>query len=279
MRLVGLYGHPVGHSLSPLMHNFAFNKLGLSFHYQSFDIKPEQLQNAVLAIRALDMTGVNVTIPYKESVIPYLDALDESAKLIGAVNTIVNENGILKGYNTDGLGYVKSLEQELQIRVADKRVAIIGSGGAARGIVYALIVNGSTDITILGRNAAKAQKIANDLINIGNIKTSQLNEENDLKDFDIVVNTTPIGMHPNTEHTPIAASLLHSEQIISDIVYNPLNTKLLLEAQKVGCRIHRGLGMFIHQGALAFEKWTGQEPPTKEMYQLVHSHLQNKSSQ
>jgi shikimate dehydrogenase len=268
MKLIGLFGHPVEHSLSPAMHNYAFEQLGLQYKYFAFDVEPHRIAQAIDAIRALNIVGVNVTIPFKEIVVPYLDKIDESASNIKAVNTIVNNNGYLIGYNTDGEGYVTSLELEMDINVNEMDITVIGAGGAARGIIYSLLSKGCKSVTIINRNISKARIIADDFRNIGNISIS-CDEVSTIHNTDIIINTTPVGMFPNVNDLPINASHISSKQIVSDIVYNPYETQLLKEARQKGAKIHSGLGMFVHQGSIAFKKWTGHNPPIDEMYQYI----------
>jgi len=268
MNLIGLFGHPVGHSLSPAMHNYAFEQLGLQYKYFAFDVEPHRIGQAIDAIRALNIVGVNVTIPFKEIVIPYLDIIDESACDIKAVNTIVNNNGCLTGYNTDGEGYVTSLELEMDINVNKMDITVIGAGGAARGIIYSLLNKNCKSVTIINRNISKARIIAEDFRDIGNISISY-DEVATLQNTDIIINTTPVGMFPNVIDLPINPSHIHSKHIVSDIVYNPYETQLLKEARRKGAKIHNGLGMFVHQGSIAFKKWTGYNPPIDEMYQYI----------
>ena len=273
MKLIGLFGHPVSHSLSPLMHNFAFEKIGLQYTYIAFDIAAEEVGNAVNSIRALNMAGCNVTIPYKQAVLPYLDEIDETAQEMGAVNTIVNHGGCLKGYNTDGAGYVMSLERETRMSAQGKEIAVIGAGGAARGIIYELLKKSPAHVTVINRNLDNARKLADSLMPFGEIQVVTDSQAIALQTADIVINTTPVGMHPNVTDMPIIGDIFRSDQIVSDIIYNPLETMFLRTARQRGARTHSGLGMFVYQGALAFELWTGVKPPVEEMYRLIEQRL------
>jgi shikimate dehydrogenase len=278
--LTGLFGHPVGHSLSPLMHNRAFAECGLNFRYAAFDIDPGQVREAVLAIRALGLRGVNVTIPHKVAVMQYLDEIDEEAAAIGAVNTIVNEGGKLIGYNTDGRGYVRSLIEEMDIELAQQSAVLLGAGGAARGVGVALISAGLSSLVIVNRTIEKAEQLAEQLrtINPGAHVTALPMERltNTLADSTLLVQTTSIGMHPNTEASPVAAEALHEGLVVSDLIYNPLETRLLLDAKDKGARIHHGVGMFIYQGALSFEYWTGRPAPVDAMRKTVLEALRDR---
>ncbi|WP_027417707.1 shikimate dehydrogenase [Aneurinibacillus terranovensis] len=274
----GLFGHPVGHSLSPLMHNRAFEVLGLNYRYGAFDIHSSQLESAVAGIRSLGLRGVNVTVPYKVDVIPYLDEIDEEARLIGAVNTIVNENGRLIGYNTDGRGYVRSLIEECGLQLEQESVLLLGAGGAARGVAVALLRTGVKRLTIANRTVKKAEQLALDLSRVSEqatgIRAISMEEvAGAITKSTILVQTTSIGMHPNIEESPIPSSLLHPDLLVSDLIYNPLKTKLQRDAEAMGTRTHSGVGMFIYQGALSFEYWTGREAPVEVMRDIVYKEL------
>ncbi|MGZ6503147.1 MAG: shikimate dehydrogenase, partial [Tumebacillaceae bacterium] len=241
-RLTGLFGHPVSHSKSPQMHNAAFAHLGLDFAYLAFDVAPEQVQAAVHSIRALGLRGVNVTIPHKVAVMPHLDAVSEEAQLIGAVNTIVNEAGRLIGYNTDGIGYITALQEETGFAVAGKKVLLIGAGGAARAVAGQMALSGAGQLTIAARDREKAQELADHLAAFAATNGCTFGEaEETASAYDLIVNTTPIGMHPHVEQVPFDTSRLQAEQLVSDLIYNPRETRFLQEAALRGCRTHGGL--------------------------------------
>ncbi|WP_438446179.1 shikimate dehydrogenase [Gorillibacterium sp. sgz5001074] len=273
--MYGVFGDPIGHSKSPLMLNRAFEAAGINAAYAAFHIRPGTLKDAVAGIRALGYRGVNVTIPYKVEVMEYLDEIDEGARAIGAVNTIVNENGTLKGYNTDGIGYVRSLKDETGVKLNGAKVLLLGAGGAARGIVYALAKEGAARITIANRTAEKAVELAADMSAYAateGIGTAGL-DSRQLTAADIVINTTAAGMSPKVDELPMDTELLHGGILASDLVYNPRITRFLREAEAKGARIHGGLGMFIHQGAYAFEYWTGRPAPVEAMREIVERSL------
>jgi shikimate dehydrogenase len=281
--LFGLFAHPVHHSLSPVMHNAAFAKLGLAHHYQAFDIHPEQLETAIKGIRALGIGGVNVSIPHKENVIPYLDEIDDEARVIGAVNTIVHQrDGKLKGYNTDGAGYVQSLQAETSIALPQTKALLLGAGGAAKGIAVYLLKHGCSQLTVTNRTKAKAEELALQLEKyiqqqglegrVDSIEWSKASLE--ASNYDLIVNTTPIGMWPHSDQAPISLKAINANTIVSDIVYNPLTTHFLKEATQQGARIHHGLGMFVYQGALAFEYFTEKQAPIDRMKEVVLERLQ-----
>lgn len=264
-------GDPISHSYSPLMHNTALQTCMLNGVYAAFHVIPTQLEQAIAGIRALGIGGVNVTIPHKERVMAYLDEIDEHAKVIGAVNTIVQRHGKLYGYNTDGLGYVRSLKGDMQVHIPSARIVIIGAGGAARSIVHALLLEGCREIMISNRTLARAQALADDLSIFANRKVTALSavQAVDPRAVDIVIQTTSVGMHPHAHVMPLAKEWLQPHMIVSDIVYNPLETELLKAAREAGCRTHNGLGMLAYQGAIAFEMWTGQPAPIESMRQKV----------
>ncbi|MGN7468557.1 shikimate dehydrogenase [Brevibacillus sp. SAFN-007a] len=273
-QLVGLFGHPVSHSQSPMMHNAAFKEAGLGFAYAAFDVEPEVLEDAVAGIRALGLRGINVTIPHKVAIMPMLDEIDPLAKRIGAVNTVVCQEGRLIGYNTDGMGYVRSLVEETGIVLDKQIVTMMGAGGAARAVAFTLAEQGVKEIRIINRSRERAAVLAE---HVGALVPTKIVEQGEGKDAiadsSLLINTTSIGMLPNVQDTPVPADWLHSGLIVSDLIYNPLETRLLREAQAVGATVHSGVGMFVNQGALAFELWTGTEAPTDIMREVVLQQL------
>lgn len=273
-QLVGLFGHPVSHSQSPMMHNTAFSETGLGFAYAAFDVEPEDLEDAVAGIRALGLKGVNVTIPHKVAIMPMLDEIDPLAKRIGAVNTVVSREGRLIGYNTDGMGYVRSLVEETGIELDKQIVTMVGAGGAARAVAFTLAEKGVKEIRIINRSRERAAVLAE---HVGTIVPTTIVEQGDgaaaIADSSLLINTTSIGMLPNVQETPVPAEWLHSGLIVSDLIYNPLETRLLKEARAIGATVHSGIGMFVNQGALAFELWTGERAPTEVMREVVLQHL------
>ncbi|MEJ2323753.1 MAG: shikimate dehydrogenase [Nitrospirota bacterium] len=264
-KLVALLGHPVGHSFSPLMHNAAFEDLGLNYRYVAFDVMPDNLGEAVAGVRALGLAGVNVTVPHKENVIQYLDEVSSEASFIGAVNTVVNENGRLKGYNTDGRGFMRSLEEE-GISAEGARVLICGAGGAARAVGYYLSEKASL-VTLFDVVREKAEALSAVLCKRGNVACVE-SLEKALPAADIVINATPIGLKEG-DPLPFDLSAVGPEKVVGDLIYR--ETPLLREAASKGCRVFNGLGMLIWQGALAFELWTGEPPPYKIMRKTLES--------
>ena len=262
--VVALIGHPVEHSFSPPMHNAAFKALKMDYIYTAFDVNPNDLENAIKGADALNIKGFNVTIPHKIEVMQYLDEIDEIAALIGAVNTIDFKN--LKGYNTDGIGAVKAISEVTKIK--DKNVVIAGAGGASRAISFYLAKYGVNSLEILNRNVERAQNLAGDVLSSGlidNVNSDSISNM-DLGDADILINTTPVGMHPNVNDTPIAsAEMMHDDLVVFDAVYNPNETGLLKEAIKAGAKPVYGIKMLLYQGAESFEIWTGKKAPVGVM--------------
>jgi shikimate dehydrogenase len=266
-KIVALLGYPVEHSLSPDMHNRAFERMGLDYCYVAFPVRPDLLRDAVAAIRALDLGGVNVTVPHKESVMPMLDLIDSEASFIGAVNTVVNRDGKLVGYNTDGRGFMRSLEEQ-NIDTGGQRVLIVGAGGAARAISYYLS-EAARELLLYDIDREKAERLAADLsINRKNVAILPALEG--LEDVDIIVNATPLGLSPD-DPLPFDVSELRPDQIVGDLIYRP--TRLQEEAAQSGCRTFDGLGMLLWQGVLASELWTGQLPPHDVMREALSEGL------
>ena len=272
--IVGLIGHPVEHSFSPPMHNAAFNELEMDYAYVAFDVNPQDLQLAIEGAKSLNIKGFNVTIPHKIEVMQFLDEIDEVASLIGAVNTIDFKN--LKGYNTDGIGAVRAIEEVSSIK--NKKVVVAGAGGASRAISFYLAKYGAESLTILNRNVEKAQSLAADVSNSGLIddvdadSISQIASH--LTDADILVDTTPIGMHPNINDEPIAfAEDMHEDLTVFDAVYNPNETVLLRQAIKAGAKPVYGIKMLLYQGAESFRIWTGRDAPVETMEKALKDTL------
>lgn len=264
-KIVGILGYPVEHSLSPAMHNAAFQYLNLDFCYVPFLVKPEGLQDAIKGIRALNIVGVNVTIPHKERVIEFLDNLSEEARFIGSVNTIKNDKGKLAGFNTDGIGFMKSLA-ERGFQITDKKVLMLGAGGAARAIGY-YICKEASELYIYNRSIERAETLKKHLYTFKQNVEIMKNINSTISSFDIIINTTPLGLKKD-DPLPINASLLNEHQIVCDLIYK--NTPLLQKASAIGCKTLNGLGMLLWQGVLAFEKWTGIQPPVDIMKKVLN---------
>lgn len=272
--IVGLIGHPVEHSFSPPMHNAAFDELGMDYAYVAFDVNPEDLSSAIEGAKSLNIKGFNVTIPHKIEVMQYLDELDEVADLIGAVNTIDFKN--MKGYNTDGIGAVRAIEEVTSIK--NKDVIVAGAGGASRAISFYLAKFGAASITILNRNVERAQSLAGDVLAsdlIGDVNADSISKiDNLLGDADILVDTTPLGMHPHIDDEPVAAAEdMHEDLVVFDAVYNPNETVLLSEAIKAGAKPVYGIKMLLYQGAESFRIWTGRDAPVSVMEKALNEFL------
>lgn len=271
--LLGVIGHPVAQSKSPQMHNAALSIQKLPYAYFAFDVRPDELPQAVEGLRALGARGWNVTIPHKVAIMPLLDEISEEAQAIGAVNTVVHQDGKLIGMNTDGAGYVQSLREETGIDIQGQRVLILGAGGAARGVAYALAKAGAEHLVIANRTLERAQRLKAFLTQLTDVEAIALQDIGDWirDDRTLIINTTSVGMYPDVDASPVEKAILPEGVIVSDLIYNPLQTQLLKEARQQGCIVHGGLGMFVHQGALAYERWTGVKPPLDVMRQAVTS--------
>jgi shikimate dehydrogenase len=275
-KLYAVIGEPIAHSMSPQMHNDLFRHYNLDAHYQPLLVKKEDLKDAVLGLKAIGVSGFNVTIPHKTEIIPFLDEVDALAMQIGAVNTVVNQNGKLVGYNTDGLGYIAGLSS-LVPEILTQNVLIIGAGGAARAIYYTLAKTGIQTLDMCNRTVQNAADlILNCPYKQSSIALSINEAENHLQHYDIIIQTTNIGMSPFLEQIPISFDRLKEGSIVSDIIYNPLETQLLKVAKEKKAVTQNGIEMFVHQGAIAFKYWTGIFPDVKRMKQNVLEQLGGK---
>lgn len=264
-KILGLFGYPVSHTLSPAMHNSASDSLGLNYTYLPFLVKPEDLKEAVQAIRALNFNGVNVTVPHKEKVIPFLDVLDKEASLIGAVNTIVNRDGNLHGYNTDGRGFIRSLE-ESGLSPEGIKALIIGAGGASRAIAFSLALSGASDIGLFDIDREKAHSLVQDIQN-EKFNSHQITEITSVKKYQLIINATPLGLKEG-DPLPLEPDLIMPGMFIYDAIYK--KTPLLQEAEKKGAQGTEGSGMLLWQGVLAFQLWTSKEPPVEVMREALY---------
>ncbi|WP_296801099.1 shikimate dehydrogenase [uncultured Methanobrevibacter sp.] len=272
--IVGLIGHPVEHSFSPPMHNAAFDALNMDYAYVAFDVNPNDLKSAIEGAESLNIKGFNVTIPHKVDVMQYLDELDEVARLIGAVNTIDFKN--LKGYNTDGIGAVKAIEEVTSIK--NKNVVVAGAGGASRAISFYIAKYGAESLTILNRNEVKAESLASDVSDsglIGEVASDSINAiGNYMESADVLIDTTPLGMHPNINDEPIVkADMMDEDLVVFDAVYNPNETVLIKEAIKANAKPVYGIKMLLYQGAESFKIWTGKTAPVDVMEKALRNTL------
>ena len=277
-KVFGVFGDPIGHSLSPAMHNAAFSDLGMDCIYHAFRVTPEKLEKAILGAEAMGFGGLNLTVPLKERAI-IIGSIrpDPLAKRIGAINTVVfGKSGEIAGYNTDGLGAKKAL-LEAAVEIKGSKIVIAGAGGAARAIAFQLASDGA-DIVIVNRTEERAIELARNISSAafpGKIRGTKLSGlKSLLTEADVLINTTTMGMCPNTDTTVATAEELHSKLIVFDIVYNPLETRLLREAKAAGAETVSGISMLVYQGAEAFKLWTGIEPPVELMKKTVLEALQ-----
>lgn len=268
-KVYALLGSPVEHSLSPTIHNAAFESLSLNCVYLAFNVAPEDLSSAFAGLKTLGVQGFNVTIPHKTAVLPLLDEMDPLARSIGAVNTVKMVGGKTVGYNTDGEGALSAL-REAGVEVKGLKVILLGAGGAARAVGFTL-AKASGELVVANRTETRAVKLAAEIshhhgVEVKGIRlnTDRLGEE--LKNAQLLINTTSVGMHPHGEASPIPSRLIHSGLTVFDIVYNPLKTKLLREAEDRGAKTVNGLGMLVHQAARSFEIWTGKKAPAAVMF-------------
>lgn len=273
-RLCAVIGDPIEHSLSPVMHNAAFKTLHLNYVYLAFQVKRGELEEAINWIRAIGIHGISVTLPHKVEIIRHLDSVDQFAKVIGAVNTIHNKAGKLIGYNTDGIGALNALKEKVP-QLKRKTIVILGAGGAARAIAFTL-ANEGVNLTILNRTGNKAKRLAKELEKFGTVsgfklETKSLREA--LTDADILINTTQVGMSPKENETLVTRNFMKPDLTVFDIVYNPLKTKLLKEAEAAGATTIDGVNMLVYQGAEAFKIWTGRNPPVEVMREAVINEL------
>ncbi len=273
--LLGLIGTPVGHSGSPAMYNYSFELLDMDYKYLAFDIKLDEVANAISAIKTFKMKGANVTMPCKGAVCEYMDELSPAARIIGACNTIVNENGKLTGHITDGQGYVRNLKEN-GVDVKGKKLTIMGAGGAATAIQVQCALDGAREISIFNKKDdffQRAEKTVEDIkkevpnciVNLYDLDdTEKLYSE--ISDSDILTNATIVGMKPYENDTNILdTNVFRKDLVVTDVVYNPIKTTMILEAEKAGCKVIGGKGMLLYQGVEAFKLFTGKDMPVKEV--------------
>jgi shikimate dehydrogenase len=276
-KFCGVIGNPVEHSLSPAIHNAAFRKLELNCVYLAWQV--EAIGDALKGLRTLgNFRGASVTIPHKVAAIPFLDHVEETARRIGAINTIVSDKGKLTGYNTDATGALRAL-REGGVELKGQSVVLIGSGGAARAIACALTAESSlTKLTVLGIDDRERTLLAKDLRaqTTSTVEDCHLDESSlrrILPDARVLIHSTPVGMSPKADASCVPAALLHPALTVMDIVYNPRETTLLKDAKHAGCKTIPGLEMFLHQAVAQFELWTNQKPPVEVMREVLESHF------
>lgn len=276
-KLCALIGNPVGHSMSPAIHNRAFTELGLDYVYVAFRV--EDVGAAMAGMRAFEsFRGMSVTIPHKVSIIKHLDEVADVDLRIGSVNTVVNDGGRLKGYGTDGPGALKALK-DAGVRVTGRNVTILGSGGAARAIAFSLADKAQpASLTVLGVIVPEMKALTRDLVRKTGVKATCATLEpktlaTRIAETHVLIHCTPIGMHPNVNDSVVPATLLHRNLAVMDIVYNPIKTKLLKDAEARGLKAVSGVDMFVNQAVLQFELWTGKKAPRDAMRKVVVEHL------
>ncbi len=275
-QVLGVIGHPIAHSFSPHLHNAAIDVLGIDYCYVAFHVLPGKVGSAIQGMRSLNIRGLNVTLPHKRAVMEHLDQISEEALAIGAVNTISRESDNLVGYNTDVYGIVSALERVAGLDRFPAHCAVLGAGGAARAVVYALGCREEVQrITLLNRTVARAVAVATDMEKAtGNrIEAGEMDADSQDRVFSeagLVVNTTSLGMFPNTEGSPLLiGGALHPDLVLYDTVFNPLETRLMKQFREAGATAFGGLDMLVFQGARSFQIWTGVEPPVDRMKQAV----------
>jgi shikimate dehydrogenase len=267
-KVCGVIGDPIGHTLSPTIHNAAFNHLGLDFVFLAFCVKAADLENAIRGMRGLGIHGLNVTMPHKSTVTAYLDTMDPAAKFLGSANTIMNKDDKLSGFNTDGVGALKAL-RENGTELSKKKVLLLGAGGAAKAIAFSLAKEVG-ELVVLNRATEKAKELAERLTRtlskkvVGCSLSPDAVAEN-LQDSDVLINATSVGMNPEANQSIVPQRFLRSDLTVMDIVYNPVETKLAKDAKAAGARVVSGVEMLIYQGAASFEIWTGRAAPIEVM--------------
>lgn len=261
-KLLGLIGNPVGHSISPILHNTLSSLLGLDYVYVPLKVEKEDLSRVVKALKSLDFVGFNVTIPYKKEIMKYIDENSIEAILMGAVNTVKKIDGKLYGYNTDAEGFLRSFKEEAGTSFEGKKVVLIGAGGVARPIAVKIASEGAEKISLVNRTKEKAIELAEtvnenvrEIVQVYNFEDKTFKMA--VEESDIIINTTSVGMTPDVGKSPISGDYFNDSQIVYDVIYTPLETKLLKDAKKKGCKTINGLGMLFYQGIKAYEIWTG----------------------
>jgi len=271
IKIYGLLGNPIKHSLSPLMHNAAFHALGLNAKYELFEKEPHEVEGFLQSLEIKNICGINVTVPYKEKVIPFLSSLSEEAQLIGAVNTIKVCSNKLEGYNTDGEGFIKHLTADLRFDPRNRSVAMLGAGGASKAIAVYLSIYKIKSLSIFDIDKYKLNALVEHLakhFKAVQFKACSSVEELNIKNCQLLINATPIGVKEN-DPCLVSENLIHPELLVYDLIYNPAQTKLLALARKRRAGASNGLGMLLHQGAAAFKIWTGREAPLAAMRQAL----------
>ena len=278
---LGIIGHPIGHSISPLFQQAALDAIGFDGAYEPWDVAPDDVGEFVAGLRAPGTLGINVTVPHKEAVIPFLDEVDDWASTAGAVNTIVNRDGRLTGHNTDGIGFLRALREGADFEPRGRDALVLGAGGSARGVVYALARAGISQLFIANRTLERAERLAHIAIDSG-VASEALalsDAAGAAGEVALIVNCTSMGMvhGPDETGTPLSASDIPSTVLVNDLVYNPLATPLLREASRAGAATLGGIQMLVYQGAASFEMWTGQNAPVQVMLEAATAAMRARS--
>ncbi len=275
-KILGLIGYPLGHTISPLLHNHSIDEHNLNYIYLPFPVETDKLADAISGFKAINFKGLNVTIPHKENVIPLLDKIDPVAKKIGAVNTIVNENGLLTGYNTDVTGLIRMIEEDGNFDIKGKTAMVIGAGGAARATGVALLEEGVSELYLLNRTVDKAENLVaewKEHYPLTSIYAGSLDSESYksyIGSVDLLIDTTPRGMEPNIDVPPVInAEYMHSNMLVVDLVYNPKETTLIKAAKEANANYLNGMGMLLYQGIDSFKIWTGIDIDPEKWWALV----------
>lgn len=276
--LVGVLGTPVAENPTGVMQEAAFRELGLNWRYLTIEVKPEALRDAMLGVRAMGFRGLNLTIPHKVSVIPYLDALSESAKLVGAVNTVLRDGHRFIGENTDGLGFLRGLREDAKVDPSGKRVVLLGAGGAARAIATELLLAGASSLEIVNRGRERGEDLASDLQKLGRGNVTFTLWPDPVYavpgDADVLVNATSVGLFPNVDAMPsVDLRAAAKSMLIADAVFNPAETRFLRTARSHGFPTLDGLSMLVYQGVIGFEIWTGRKAPEAVMKAALAAEL------
>ena len=270
---LGIIGHPIGHSISPVFQQAALDAIGFDGAYEAWDVAPDGVGEFVAGLRSPGTLGINVTVPHKEAVIPFLDEVDDWASTAGAVNTIVNRDGRLTGHNTDGIGFLRALREGAGFEIRGRDALVLGAGGSARGVVYALARAGAAQLFIANRTLERAERLVDIAIDSG-VAAEALalsDAPGATREVALIVNCTSMGMvhGPDENGSPLSAADISSTVLVNDLVYNPLETPLLREAGRAGAATLGGIQMLVYQGAASFEMWTGHDAPVAVMLEAA----------
>jgi len=277
-RLTGIIGHPLTYTISPAMHNAVFKQLGMNFAYVPLVVEPDRLFAALEGLRSLGFVGVNVTMPFKESVLPFMDDIASYAQMVGAVNTIHIQDGRLIGYNTDGRGFIAALEKDAGFDPSGKKVVILGAGGGARSVAASLCLAKAASVTVVNRTIERAESLAEMVsarfgdCGVRTLSPDDAAVEDAVRESELVVNAIPVGIDSEVE-VPKAIDYVGAKNLVFDLVYKPEESPLLVAARKKGAAVQNGLGMLVYQGASAFEIWTGRSAPTEVMIEAAREAL------